>query len=115
MEYEIEFEDLSSSFEVGLCKYKNSCQDLLMPLHLPDSKFYDLLEERDGELWEDKELVEKLVERLGTAHGPYRRKVKSLDRKIKLFCSKLRLDQVTMKVGLQLHLRFLPCCTDTAC
>lgn len=114
MEYEIEFEDLSSSFEVALCKYKDSCQDLLMPLHLSDSKFHSLLEEPNGELWEDEELVEKLVERLGSAHGPYRRKIKSLDRKIKLFCAKLKLDAVTMKVGLHVHMCFLLSCTDTA-
>src|SRR5438477_525694 len=64
--YEAVFEYLHASFVTSLAIYRNSCEELLSPLALPDSKLYDLLEKTDGGSWEDPELNTSLRNRLGS-------------------------------------------------
>jgi hypothetical protein len=42
--------------------YRHSCEELLSPLMLPDNKFHELLENSEGNAWEDAELGESLCE-----------------------------------------------------
>ncbi|KAH0543123.1 hypothetical protein FGG08_002549 [Glutinoglossum americanum] len=91
-DYESVFENLHTSFITGLSIYRDSCEQLLSPLMLPDNKFYELLEKPEGNAWKDAELGESLHERLGSDYGPYRSSIKQLNKKIILFSKKLKLD-----------------------
>ncbi|KAF8249178.1 hypothetical protein K440DRAFT_622544 [Wilcoxina mikolae CBS 423.85] len=89
-EYESVFENLLTAFNTGLAIYRNSCEELLSPLLLPDNKFNDLLENR-SDAWEDSELEMSLKERLGRDYQTYKHAVGRLDKKIILFGKKLKL------------------------
>ncbi|KAI9769210.1 MAG: hypothetical protein M1840_004339 [Geoglossum simile] len=58
---------------------------------LPDSNFYELLENHHGDAWKDEELGKRLRERLGTDYPPYKSSVRQLNKKIVLFSQKLKL------------------------
>ncbi|KAF8531431.1 hypothetical protein BDD12DRAFT_800092 [Trichophaea hybrida] len=89
-EYESVFENLLTAFDTGLAIYRNSCEELLSPLSLPDNKFNDLLENR-SDAWEDSELEMSLKERLGRDYRTYKCAIRRLDKKIILFGEKLKL------------------------
>jgi len=91
--YELVFVDLRTSFAASVAIYTGSCHKLLSPLNLPDNKLKDLLVERKKEAWEDVELGESLKKRLGDDYMPYKSLVKQLNKKIILFCKKLKLDE----------------------
>lgn len=91
-DYENVFENLHTSFVTNLAIYRNSCEELLSPLILLDNDLNELLDKRGAKLWEDAKLGESLRERLGDSYTPYKSSVKQLDRRIKLFCKKLKLE-----------------------
>ncbi|KAF2490602.1 hypothetical protein BU16DRAFT_518033 [Lophium mytilinum] len=91
--YEGVFDDLHVSLITSLSIYRNSCEELLGPLALPDSQLYELLEKIDGSAWEDVGLSERLRERLGSNYLPFRTSVKQLNKRVVLFGQKLRLKQ----------------------
>jgi hypothetical protein len=99
-EYESVFENLLTAFGTGLAIYKNSCEELLSPLSLPDNTFNDLLENRNSDAWENPQLEVSLKERLGRDYGTYKRAVKGLDKNIILFRKKLKLGD-DMRVSTQ--------------
>ena len=91
--YELVFVDIRTSFAASVAIYTGSCYKLLSPLNLPDSKLKDLLAERKKEAWEDIALGESLKKRLGDDYMPYKSLVKQLNKRIILFCKKLKLDE----------------------
>lgn len=92
-DYESIFENLHVSLVTILCIYRHSCEQLLSPLMLPESKRYELLEKPTGNAWQDAELDDSLHKRLGVSYGPYKASVKQLNKKIILFGKKLKLGE----------------------
>ena len=90
-EYESVFESLHSSLITSLFIYKHSCEQLLNPMMLSESKLYELLEKPAGNAWQDPELNDSLRKRLGSAYIPYKTSTKQLNKKVILFGTKLKL------------------------
>ncbi|KAF2468960.1 uncharacterized protein BDR25DRAFT_344152 [Lindgomyces ingoldianus] len=86
------FEYLHASFVTSLAIYRNTCEELLSPLALPDSQLYDLLEKIEEHSWEDATLDASLRGRLGPNYLPFKSSLRQIHKKIKLFGHKLRLD-----------------------
>jgi hypothetical protein len=89
--YEMEFTDLYSSFIAHWTIYRQSCELLLSPLMLPESKLSELLESGDDKAWEDPEIRENLRKRLGRDYRAYELSVERLNRKLARFSKKLGL------------------------
>jgi hypothetical protein len=89
--YETVFETLHTSFITNLSIFRNSCEELLNPLTLPNNKLQELLEDHNGSVWEDAVLGEKLRGRLGDDYVLYKTSVRQLNKKINLFGRKLKL------------------------
>lgn len=90
--YEYVFKDIHTSFTASVGIYMNSCYTLLQPLNLPDNQMKDLLEERKMDVWKDPELHNRLEKRLGVNSKIYLTLIDRLNRRIKMFGKKLRLD-----------------------
>lgn len=95
--YEYIFEDFRTQLEMSVGIYMNSCYHLLGPLDLTDDKMNDLLENRNAQAWSDPDLQNAIANRLGDNYERYVSAVKNLDKRISLFCRKLKLDD-QMKV-----------------
>ena len=91
--YEGVFEYLHASLVTSLAIYRNSCEELLSPLSLPDSQLFDLLEKIDDVSWSDPSLDTGVRTRLGTSYLPFKSSVKQLNKKIKLLGRKLKLEE----------------------
>lgn len=91
-QYEERVEDLLTTFIASTAKYRLTCENLLIPLMLPDKDYTELLANPNGEIWKDKELGEHILQRLGDSHGAYSRLVARLQRVLLKFASKLGLD-----------------------
>ena len=91
--YESVFAYLHASFVTSLTIYRNSCEELLSPLALPDSELFDLLENINGGAWADAALNASLRERLGSNFLPLKLSIKQLNKKIELFGHKLKLEK----------------------
>jgi len=91
-EYELVFDDIHASFAASVGIYTDSCYQLLRPLNLPDRQMNDLLEERKQEAWSNSELTRALEMRLGSNTKVYISLMDKLNRRILLFCRKLKLD-----------------------
>lgn len=104
-EYENIFENLHSSLVTSLFIYKHSCEQLLNPMTLPDSKLYELLEEPTGNAWQDPELNDGLRKRLGSTYSPYKTSIKQLNKKVILFGKKLKLDE-HLRVRIEINSQF---------
>lgn len=87
--YEEIFLDIVVDLATSQARFKQSCEELLQGLLLPDSQFLDLVESLNG--WEDRELETKLKHRLDEDFVVYKLKVKRLQRKVDLLRRKLRL------------------------
>lgn len=99
-DYETVFETLQTSFVTSLSIYRNSCEELLSPLMLPDKELSELLKNRSAKSWEGEKLGESLRERLGPSYIPYKASVKQLYKKINLFAKKLKLGN-DMRVSIE--------------
>ena len=73
--YEGVFECLHASFITSLAIYRNSCEELLTPLDLPDPQLFELLERIDGEAWADPALDASVRDRLGSNYLPLKSSV----------------------------------------
>lgn len=85
-------EDLITTFTASTAKYRLTCENLLVPLMIPDADYTELLDNPNGELWKGKELGEKIRQRLGASHRAYSRLVARLQKALLRFASKLGLD-----------------------
>lgn len=90
--YECVFEDFRTQLETSVGIYMNSCYQLLGPLNLSDDKMKDLLLNRNAQAWSDPDLQKAIANRLGDNYKRYVSAVKNLDKRISLFCRKLKLD-----------------------
>lgn len=90
--YEERVEDLITTFTASTAKYRLTCENLLIPLMLPDKDYTELLNNPNGELWKGNELGEHIRQRLGDSHGTYSRLVARLHKALLKFASKLELD-----------------------
>lgn len=90
--YATEITDLYSSFITNHARYRHSCELLLSPLMLPDSKVLELLESGDEKAWQDPEIRENLKNRLGRDYHAYILSVEKLNGKLVKFSKKLGLD-----------------------
>ncbi|CAI6341287.1 unnamed protein product [Periconia digitata] len=89
--YAIVFDDYSTQLDASIGIYTNTCYELLGPLNLPDSQMKALLSERRAEAWADKDLQVALKSRLGDNHHRYASLQNKLNKRIVLFCEKLKL------------------------
>ena len=96
-DYEAVVEHLVSEFMLEQVIFRQSCQELLIPI-LPGDQAAKLLEGESPD-WKDPNLDHLLHERLGSDHEIYTRVIRNLDRQIKLFTRKLVLDEKTMLVS----------------
>jgi hypothetical protein len=92
-EYECVFSDIQTSFTASVAIFSNSCYQLLGPLNLSDQQMNDLLMQRSAEAWEAPALQKDLAKRLGPHYKIYPSLVSKLNRRILLFCKKLKLDE----------------------
>ncbi|ORY02185.1 hypothetical protein BCR34DRAFT_605665 [Clohesyomyces aquaticus] len=90
--YEMVFDDIHTSFVASMGIYTDSCYQLLYPLSLSDQKMNELLDERKQEAWSSPELGKALQARLGPNLNVYLSLTEKLNRRVLLFCQKLRLD-----------------------
>ena len=91
-EYECVFSDIHTSFTVSVAIYTNSCYHLLSPLNLSDKQMNDLLVERKKEAWKTPQLRKDLEKRLGLSCAIYLSLIDKLNKRILLFCKKLKLN-----------------------
>jgi hypothetical protein len=91
--YEAVFEYLHASLVTSLAIYRNSCEELLSPLSLPDSQLFDLLDRIDYDCWADPVLDASFRDRLGKCYLPFKSSVKQLNKKIGLLGRKLKLEE----------------------
>ncbi|KAF1985809.1 hypothetical protein K402DRAFT_454804 [Aulographum hederae CBS 113979] len=91
-EYECVFSDIQTSFVASVAIFQNSCYQLLGPLNLSDQQMSDLLLQRSTEAWEAPSLQNDLEKRLGPHYKIYSSLVGKLNRRILLFCKKLKLN-----------------------
>ncbi|KAF2464631.1 uncharacterized protein BDR25DRAFT_307145 [Lindgomyces ingoldianus] len=91
-DYEMVFSDIHTSFAASVGIYTDSCYQLLSPLNLPDRQMNELLEGRQIDAWSNSELKEALEIRLGSNCKVYLSLMDKLNRRIVMFCKKLRLN-----------------------
>jgi hypothetical protein len=89
--YEIVFINLHTSFITSCAIYRQSCEQLLSPLMLPDNQFRELLGNDARKAWQDPEIGKSLRKRLGCDHPEYESCVKMLDEMLVQFGKKLGL------------------------
>jgi hypothetical protein len=97
-DFEGVFDDFHTQLEVSVGIYMNSCYQLLGPLDLTDDQMSELLEQRKVEAWSDPKLQQGIESRLGDNYKRYVSAVRNLDKRISLFCRKLKLNE-DMKAG----------------
>lgn len=91
-DFECVFDDIQTQFAASVGIYMDSCYQLLGPLNLPDSQMNELLDQRKREAWSDP-LLEKAIEtRLGANFKVYLSLMAKLNKRIMLFCRKLKLN-----------------------
>lgn len=88
--YEETFLDIVVDLSTSEALFRQSCEELLGSLSLPDKQFRDLVDDQLG--WDNKDLEDQVRERLGKDYTAYKLKVKVLGKKIRLLKSKLRLE-----------------------
>ncbi|ORX96345.1 hypothetical protein BCR34DRAFT_619709 [Clohesyomyces aquaticus] len=92
-DYEDVFNDIQSQFGASVSIYMNSCYQLLGPLNLPDQQVIQLLEQQPTKVnWSDKQLQRGIERRLGPNYKAYISLTEKLNKRIKLFCKKLKLN-----------------------
>ena len=91
-EYESKFSDIQTSFTVSVAIFSNSCYKLLSPLNLSDQQMNDLMVKRSTEAWKAAALQKDLEERLGPSYKIYPSLIIKLNKRILLFCKKLKLN-----------------------
>jgi hypothetical protein len=96
-DFECVFDDFHTQLETSVAIYMNSCYQLLGPLNLPDDQLSELLGHPKKEAWSDPNLRAALENRLGNNYKVYVSAVEKLNKRISLFCRKLKLDD-NMKV-----------------
>jgi hypothetical protein len=89
--YAIVFDDFSTQLDASVGIYMNSCYELLGPLNLPDSQMNELLHKRNPEAWSEPQLQDALKVRLGENYKRYSSLMEKLNKRIFLFCDKLKL------------------------
>lgn len=92
-------DELVVSMRADLAILRNSCEELLSPLILPDKLLFELLEQCGETSWDDKDLQRKLAERLGDSQTAYMSATRQLRKRIELFARKLDLGE-DFKVGI---------------
>lgn len=91
-EYECVFSDIQTSFIASIAIFSNSCYQLLGPLNLSDQQMNDLLVQRSTNAWKAPTLQKDLEKRLGPNYRIYPTLISKLNRRILLFCKKLKLN-----------------------
>lgn len=91
-QYEERIEDLITTFTTLTARYRLTCENLLIPLMIPDTDYTELLNNPNGELWKGTELHDQIRQRLGDSYGAYSRLVARLHRALFKFASKLGLN-----------------------
>ena len=91
--YPTELRNLYISFLTYHTIYRHSCELLLGPLMLPNSKMFELLEGGDEKAWQDLGIHENLKNRLGPDYDIYVSSVEMLNRKLVEFGKELGLDK----------------------
>ena len=91
-DYDCVFSDIQTSFTASVLIYQNSCYQLLGPLNLPDQQMNDLLVQRSTEAWKAPALQNDLEKRLGPNYRIYPSLISKLNKRILLFCEKLKLN-----------------------
>jgi hypothetical protein len=91
-EYECVFNDIHTCFSASVVIFLNSCSQLLQPLNLSDQQTNDLLVQRSPSAWKAPALHKDLEKRLGPNYGTYLSLIGKLNRRILLFCKKLKLN-----------------------
>src|ERR1700730_10468611 len=79
--YESVLETMITDFITSSMIYRNSCEELLSPLMLPDAKFYELLNDPKSKAWDSDELGKELRNRLGDSYKPYKSAVEKLNKR----------------------------------
>jgi hypothetical protein len=90
--YEDVFSDIYTSFTASLMIFESSCYQLLSPLNLSDQQMSDLMVRRSTEAWKAEALQMGLEKRLGPSYRIYPLLISKLNRRILLFCTKLKLN-----------------------
>jgi hypothetical protein len=103
--YESVLETMIADFITSSAIYRNSCEELLSPLMLPDAKFYELLNDPKSKTWDSDELGKELRNRLGDSYEPYKLAVEKLNKRIDLLRRKLDLNDDMQVSALIYHLR----------
>ncbi|KAF2118797.1 hypothetical protein BDV96DRAFT_568475 [Lophiotrema nucula] len=91
-DYEIVFDDIRTQFGASMGIYLNSCYQLLAPLNLPDKQLNELLEQRKNTAWADSDLQKSIEGRLGRDYNIFLLLMEKLNKRILLFCRKLKLN-----------------------
>ena len=91
-DYDCVFSDIQTSFTASVLIYQNSCYQLLGPLNLPDQQMNDLLVQRSAEAWKAPTLQNDLEKKLGPNYRIYPSLISKLNKRILLFCEKLKLN-----------------------
>ncbi|KAL9101607.1 MAG: hypothetical protein Q9163_003146 [Psora crenata] len=90
--YDYVFSDIRTSFNASVAIFQNSCYQLLGPLNLSDQQMNDLLVLRSTEAWKAPALQNDLEKRLGSNYNIYPSLINKLNKRILLFCEKLKLN-----------------------
>ncbi|KAF2865617.1 hypothetical protein BDV95DRAFT_612491 [Massariosphaeria phaeospora] len=91
-DFEYVFDDIQTQFAASVGIYVNSCYQLLGPLNLPDEQMNELLDERNIRAWSEPKLQSGVQARLGPNTKVYISLMAKLNKRIRLFCKKLKLD-----------------------
>ncbi|KAF2136881.1 uncharacterized protein K452DRAFT_362231 [Aplosporella prunicola CBS 121167] len=89
-QWEYEFLDAEKLLLLNVTIFKQSCEELLRGLQLPDDQFRDLVEHHKG--WDDGELIQRLRLHMGSRnYAVYEASVSYLDRRLARLRKKLLL------------------------
>ena len=97
-DFECVFDDIQTQFAASVGIYMDSCYQLLGPLNLPDKQMNELLEQRSKNAWTDPTLQKVIESRLGPNYKVYLSLMERLNKRILLFCRKLKLND-DLKAG----------------
>jgi len=98
---EEKIEDLITTFVASAAQYRLTCENLLGPLTLSDKEYTELLDNPNGESWQEERLAEQIRQRLGPSYRQYWKLVERLQKKLLKFATKIGLDpQNDMKASI---------------
>ena len=97
VQYETVFLDIHVNLTAAMTIFKQSCEEVLRGIHLPDTQFRNLVEEQIG--WDNQDLRGKLQKRLKTDFHSFEVFVERLRERIDILAKKLKLRPKVLTVG----------------